>query len=186
LAPRFLKDEPGAAIVYDLRSSWATKEAIEEAGGKPIRERVGHSFMKATMREHDSPFGGELAGHFYFRRNYTADSSIMILIEALNHLRENGKTLSELVAPLERYSATGEINFHVDDKEGMIKKLAEVFSDGEIDYLDGVTVQYEDWWFNVRPSNTEPLLRLVLEARTREMMDEKKELLLSYLGTPES
>ena len=185
LAPRFLENEPGAAIVYDLRSSWATKEAIEEAGGKPIRERVGHSFMKATMREHDSPFGGELAGHFYFRRNYTADSSIMILIEALNHLRETGKPLSELVAPLERYSATGEINFHVDDKDAMIRQLAEVFSDGEIDYLDGVTVQYDDWWFNVRPSNTEPLLRLVLEGRTRELMDDKKELLLSYLGTPE-
>jgi phosphomannomutase len=185
VAPRFLRDEPGAAIVYDLRSSWATKEAIEEAGGVPIRERVGHSFMKATMREHGSPFGGELAGHFYFRRNYTADSSIMILIEVLNHLRETGKTLSELIAPLDRYSATGEINFHIDDKDAMIRLLAEVFSDGEIDHLDGVTVQYGDWWFNVRPSNTEPLLRLVLEGRTRELMDEKKELLLSYLGTPE-
>ncbi len=185
LAPRFLKDEPGATIVYDLRSSWATKEAIEEAGGVPLRERVGHSFMKATMREHNSPFGGELAGHFYFRRNYTADSSIMTLIETLNHIRETGKPLSELVAPLNRYHSTGEINFHVDDKDGMIRQLAEVFADGEIDYLDGITVQFDDWWFNVRPSNTEPLLRLVLEAKTAEFMDSKKELLLSYLGTPE-
>ncbi len=185
LAPRFLRNEPGATIVYDLRSSWATKEAIEEAGGVPLRERVGHSFMKATMREHNSPFGGELAGHFYFRRNFTADSSIMTLIETLNHIRETGKPLSELVAPLNRYHSTGEINFHVDDKEGMIRQLAEVFSDGEIDYLDGITVQFDDWWFNVRPSNTEPLLRLVLEARTAELMDAKKELLLSYLGTPE-
>jgi phosphomannomutase len=185
LAPRFLKDEPGATIVYDLRSSWATKEAIEEAGGVPVRERVGHSFIKATMRKHNSPFGGELAGHFYFRRNYTADSSIMTLIEALNHIRETGQPLSELVAPLNRYNSTGEINFHVDDKEAMIRQLAEVFSDGEIDYLDGITVQFADWWFNVRPSNTEPLLRLVLEARTREMMDAKRDLLLGYLGTPE-
>jgi phosphomannomutase len=185
VAPRFLADEPGATIVYDLRSSWATKEVIEEAGGIPVRERVGHSFMTATMREHGSPFGGELAGHFYFRRNYTADSSMMILIEVLNHLRETGKPLSELVAPLERYHATGEINFHVDDKEGMIRRLGEEFSDGEIDYLDGITVQYEDWWFNVRPSNTEPLLRLVLEGRTEALMDEKKGLLLDYLGTPE-
>jgi len=185
LAPRFLKDEPGATIVYDLRSSWATKEAIEEAGGVPLRERVGHSFMKATMRLHNSPFGGELAGHFYFRRNFTADSSIMTLIETLNHIRENGKPLSELVAPLNRYHSTGEINFHVDDKDGMIRQLAGVFADGEIDYLDGITVQFDDWWFNVRPSNTEPLLRLVLEARTAELMDAKKELLLSYLGTPE-
>ena len=185
LASRFLRDEPGATIVYDLRSSWATKEAIEEAGGVPLRERVGHSFMKATMREHNSPFGGELAGHCYFRRNFTADSSIMTLIETLNHIRETGKPLSELVAPLNRYHSTGEINFHVDDKDGMIRQLAEVFSDGEIDYLDGITVQFDDWWFNVRPSNTEPLLRLVLEARTAELMDTKKELLLSYLGTPE-
>ena len=185
LAERFLRVEPGATIVYDLRSSWATKEAIEEAGGVPLRERVGHSFMKATMREHNSPFGGELAGHFYFRRNFTADSSIMTLIETLNHIRETGKPLSELVAPLNRYHSTGEINFHVDDKDGMIRQLAEVFTDGEIDYLDGITVQFDDWWFNVRPSNTEPLLRLVLEARTAEFMDAKKELLLSYLGTPE-
>jgi len=185
LAPRFLREEPGATIVYDLRSSWATKEAIEEAGGVPLRERVGHSFMKATMRKHNSPFGGELAGHFYFRRNFTADSSIMTLIETLNHIRETGKPLSELVAPLNRYNSTGEINFHVDDKDGMIRQLAEVFSDGEIDYLDGITVQFDEWWFNVRPSNTEPLLRLVLEAKTAELMESKKELLLSYLGTPE-
>jgi phosphomannomutase len=185
LAPRFLRDEPGAAIVYDLRSSWATKEAIVEAGGVPVRERVGHSFMKATMREHDAPFGGELAGDFYFRCHYTADSSIGTVIEVLNHIRETGVPLSESVEPLSRYFSTGEINFEVDDKEGMIRHLAEVFASGEIDYVDGITVQFEDWWFNVRPSNTEPLLRLVLEGRTRQLMDEKKELLLSYLGTPE-
>jgi len=185
LAPRFLRDEQGAAIIYDLRSSWATKEAIEEAGGVPIRERVGHSFMKATMRRHNSPFGGELAGHFYFRDNYTADSSIMALIEVLCTLRETGKPLSELVAPLRRYFPTGEINFHVDDKEGMIRRLEKDFSDGEIDFVDGITVQYDDWWFNVRPSNTEPLLRLVLEARTAELREEKKAVLLGYLGEPE-
>jgi len=185
LAPRFLRSEPGATIVYDLRSSWATKEAIEEAGGVAVRERVGHSFMKATMRAHNSPFGGELAGHFYYRRNFTADSSIMTVIEVLNHLRETGRGLAELIQPLERYHATGEINFRVEDKEGMIRELAEAFADGEIDYLDGITVQYADWWFNVRPSNTEPFLRLVLEARTREVMEAKRDLLLTYLGTPE-
>jgi phosphomannomutase len=184
LAPRFLRKEPGAVIVYDLRSSWATREAIEEAGGKPVRERVGHSFMKATMRRYNSPFGGELAGHFYYRDNYTADSSILTLVHILNTLRESGRPLSELIAPLDRYFATGEINFRVEDKEGMIRHLAEVFSDGEIDYLDGITVQYRDWWFNVRPSNTEPLLRLVLEARTRELMEAKKTRLLEILGDP--
>jgi phosphomannomutase len=186
LAPRFLRDDPGSVIVYDLRSSWSTKEAIEEAGGKPVRERVGHSFIKATMREHDSPFGGELAGHFYYRRNYTADSSIGTVIEVLNHLRETGKPLSQLVAPLKRYFATGEINFKIEDKEGMMRHLGEVFSDGEIDHLDGITVQYDDWWFNVRPSNTEPYLRMVLEARTRELMERKRDLLLEHLGTPEA
>jgi len=185
LAPRFLRDDPGSVIVYDLRSSWSTKEAIEEAGGVAVRERVGHSFIKATMRKHDSPFGGELAGHFYYRRNYTADSSIGTVIEVLNHLRETGKPLSELVAPLKRYFATGEINFKVDDKDGMIRTLAEHFADGEIDYLDGITVQYADWWFNVRPSNTEPYLRLVLEARTAALMAEKRGVLLGFLGTPE-
>jgi len=185
LAPRFLRDDPGSVIVYDLRSSWSTKEAIEEAGGVAVRERVGHSFIKATMREHDSPFGGELAGHFYYRRNYTADSSIGTVIEVRNHPRETGKPLSELVAPLKRYFATGEINFKVDDKDGMIRTLAEHFADGEIDYLDGITVQYADWWFNVRPSNTEPYLRLVLEARTAALMAEKRGVLLGFLGTPE-
>ncbi|HSN57345.1 MAG TPA: phosphomannomutase/phosphoglucomutase [Candidatus Sulfomarinibacteraceae bacterium] len=186
LAPRFLRDDPGAVIVYDLRSSWATKEAIEEAGGRAVRERVGHSFIKATMRKHDSPFGGELAGHFYYRRHYTADSSIGTVIEVINHLRETGRPLSELIAPLKRYHATGEINFQVEDKEGMIRHLAEVFAGGEIDYLDGITVQFDDWWFNVRPSNTEPYLRLVLEARSRELMEAKRALMLEHLGTPES
>lgn len=185
LAPRFLRDNPGAAIAYDLRSSWSTKEAIEEAGGIAIRERVGHSFIKATMRKHDSPFGGELAGHFYYRWNYTADSSIGTVIEVLNHLRETGQPLSELVAPLKRYFATGEINFKVDDKQAMIARLAEIFADGEIDYLDGITVQYDDWWFNVRPSNTEPYLRMVLEARTEALMLDKKRELLGILGDPE-
>jgi phosphomannomutase len=138
------------------------------------------------MREHNSPFGGELAGHFYFRRNFTADSSIMTLIETLNHIRETGQSLSALVAPLSRYSSTGEINFHVDDKDSMIRHLAGDFSEGEIDYVDGITVQFDDWWFNVRPSNTEPLLRLVLEARSQDLMNEKKDLLLGYLGTPET
>jgi Phosphomannomutase len=184
LAPRFLRSEPGAAIVYDLRSSWATREAIEEAGGVPVRERVGHSFMKATMRKLNSPFGGELAGHFYYRANYTADSSLLTVIQLLNHLRETGKPLSGLIAPLDRYFATGEINFRVDDKQAMIRRLGEIFADGEIDYLDGITVQYADWWFNVRPSNTEPLLRLVLEARTRDLMEAKKADLLAILGTP--
>jgi len=184
LAPRYLRKEPGAAIIYDLRSSWATREAIEAAGGKPVRERVGHSFMKATMRKLGSPFGGELAGHFYHRANFTADSTLLTLVEVLNHLRETGRPLSELIAPLKRYFTTGEINFRVEDKEAMIRRLAELFADGRIDYLDGITVEYDDWWFNVRPSNTEPLLRLVLEARSAELCEESKRRMLEILGDP--
>ncbi len=185
LAPRYLRREPGAVIAYDLRSSWATPEAIREAGGTPVRERVGHSFMKATMRRHGSPFGGELAGHFYFRDNFTADCSLLTVVQIVNHLRETGRPLSELVRPLRRYFTTGEVNFHVEDKQGMIRRLAADFGDGRVDYLDGITVEFGDWWFNVRPSNTEPLLRLVLEARTRPLMEEKRQLLLGYLGDPE-
>ncbi len=186
LAGPVLERFPGSSIVYDVRSSWATKEAIEKAGGIPVRERVGHSFMKATMRRIDSPFGGELAGHFYWRANFTADSSMITTIELVNVLRREGKALSELLEPLRRYAGTGEVNFHVDDKEGMIRRLAEIFSDGKIDYVDGISVEYSDWWFNVRPSNTEPLLRLVMEARTPERLAVMKARMLGILGTPEA
>lgn len=186
LAGPMLERFPGAPIVYDIRSSWATKEAIDRAGGRPVRERVGHSFMKATMRRLDSPFGGELAGHFYYKENFTADSSFITLVEVLNVMRAAGKPLSKLLAPLRRYHGTGEINFHVEDKERAIRQLGEVFADAQIDYLDGITAQYQDWWFNVRPSNTEPLLRLVLEARTPELLASARERLLSILGPPES
>jgi phosphomannomutase len=185
LAGPMLERHPGAAIVYDIRSSWATREAIAAGGGRPIRERVGHSFMKATMRRLDSPFGGELAGHFYYRDNFFADSSLITVIEVLNAVRRAGVPLAELLEPFRRYHGTGEINFHVEDKEGMIRRLAGEFADGKADDLDGITVEYPDWWFNVRPSNTEPLLRLVLEARTAERLDEARRRLLAILGTPE-
>jgi phosphomannomutase len=185
LAGPMLERFPGAPIVYDIRSSRATKEAIEAAGGTAVRERVGHSFMKATMRRIDSPFGGELAGHFYYRENYFADSSLITVIEVLNVLRRHGRTLSELLDPFRRYARTGEINFHVEDKEAMIHRLAQIFADGAINYLDGITVDYPDWWFNVRPSNTEPLLRLVMEAKTQAQLNEAKQRLLGILGEPE-
>jgi phosphomannomutase len=137
------------------------------------------------MRRLGSPFGGELAGHFYYRANYFADSSLITVIEVLNELRRSGRTLAELLGPLRRYVGTGEINFHVEDKAGMIARLAETFADGEIDYVDGISVQYPDWWFNVRPSNTEPLLRLVMEARAADQLAIHKARLLSMLGSPE-
>jgi phosphomannomutase len=185
LAGPMLERHPGAAIVYDIRSSWATREAIAVAGGRPVRERVGHSFMKATMRRLDSPFGGELAGHFYYRDNFFADSSLITVIEVLNAVRRAGRPLGALLEPYRSYHGTGEINFHVEDKDGMIRRLAAEFADASADYLDGITVEYADWWFNVRPSNTEPLLRLVLEARTAELLDQARRRLLAILGAPE-
>ncbi len=176
--------EPGKHVLFDLRSSRAVAEYIEEAGGIPVRERVGHSFMKATLREKDGIFGGELAGHYYFRDCYNADCAILAVVEILNVLWHTGKSMSELAAPLLRYSKTPEINFQVEDKQGKMDALAERYADAEIDYLDGITIQYADWWCNVRPSNTEPYLRLVLEASTPEEMERRRDELIEQLGQP--
>ena len=185
LAPGVLARERGATIVYDLRSSWALREEILSHGGVPRRERVGHSFLKAAMRETNAPFGGELSGHSYYRDNYFCDNAVITLLEVLTVLSAHPeRSFSELVKPLRRYYATGEVNFEVKDKAGMIKRLARTFSDGKVDFLDGVTVEYADWWFNCRPSNTEPLLRLCLEAKTEQLRDEKYEELIGILGEP--
>jgi phosphomannomutase len=179
-----LERHPGSAVLYDLRSSRALAEYVREKGGEPIRERVGHSFMKATLRKHDGVFGGELAGHYYFRDAYYADSSILAVVEVLNLLRKSGKPMSELVAPLRRYAKSPEINFEVEDKQGKIDELARRYADGEIDYLDGISVRYPSWWFNVRPSNTEPYLRLVLEADTPAELERRRGELTELLGEP--
>ena len=179
-----LAREPGKAVLFDLRSSRAVAEYIAERGGIPVRERVGHSFMKATLRKRHGIFGGELAGHYYFRDHFYADCAILAVIEVLNLLRTQGEPLSRLVAPLKRYAKSPEINFVVEDKQGMIERLAERYQDAEIDYLDGVTFQYPTWWANVRPSNTEPYLRLVLEARDPAELASRRAELESLLGTP--
>lgn len=184
IAGELLERDPGKSIVYDLRSSRAVAEYIEEHGGKPIRERVGHSFIKATLRGNDGIFGGELAGHYYFQETYTADNSLLAVFEILNLLWKSGKPLSELVAPLLRYAKSEETNFQVEDKQGKIDTLAELHKGAEVDFLDGITVQYPNWWFNVRPSNTEPYLRLVAEAETPELLNEKMAELMDLLGEP--
>jgi phosphomannomutase len=186
IAGELLAKEPGKHVVYDLRSSRATPEWIREKGGIPVRERVGHSFMKATLRRLGGIMGGELAGHYYFRDMYHADSALLAVVHVLNLLWESGQKMSQLVAPLHRYAKSPEINFEVEDKEGMMRALASRYSNGEIDHLDGVTVQYPDWWFNVRPSNTEPLLRLVLEAQTPEDLAKRERELIGQLGEPVS
>jgi phosphomannomutase len=193
LAPEFVT-EPGTPIVYDLRSSWAVREEIEGAGGEAIRDRVGHSFIKATMRERGAVFGGELSGHFYFQANHTCDSGIIAMVTALNFLNDpstRNTSVSDLLADLRRYHATGEINFHVADKDAAIAALKERYHDGRHDELDGITIEYGDlgdddwWWFNVRASNTEPLLRLNLEAASAAQRDRGRDELISILGTPE-
>ncbi len=195
LAREFLRQRPGAPIVYDLRSSWVVKEEIARAGGVPIRDRVGHSFIKATMRDRGAVFGGELSGHFYFADNFTTDSGVIAMVSALNLLgREEHRDvpLSRLVADLRRYHPTGEINFRVPDKDAAIGELKRRFADGRQDELDGITVEYGElgdadwWWFNVRASNTEPLLRLNLEAATAAVRDRRRDELVALLGEPEA
>ncbi len=175
---------PGSHVIYDLRSSRAVAEYILEKGGQPVRERVGHSFIKATLREKDGIFGGELAGHYYFKDNYYADCAVLAVVEVLNLLWKGDRALSEHVEPLLRYAKSLEINFEVEDKAAKIEELAEKYADGQIDYLDGISVAYPDWWFNVRPSNTEPFLRLVLEAASDSDLDDRRAELQSILGEP--
>jgi phosphomannomutase len=184
MVPYFLKKEPRATIIYDLRSSWIVKEEIQKYGGTPRRDRVGHVFMKKTLRDTHGIAGGELSGHYYYRDNYYADSALITLAHVLNILYQAQKPLSEIVAPLKKYFASGEINFKVDDKEAMMQELVKKYKDGQYDDLDGVTIQYKDWWFNCRPSNTEPLLRLNVEAKTKELLNSKLKELENLIGHP--
>ncbi len=182
LAQDMLRRHPRAAIVYDLRSSKAVPEMIAEAGGRPIRCRVGHVFMKQKMADHDAVFGGELSGHFYFRENFYADSGAIALAAVTSAMARAGRPLSELVAPARRYAQSGEINFETEDKEATIEELKDAYSQALVDELDGVTVDLGTWWFNVRPSNTEPLLRLNLEGPDEEAVIARIDEVSQYLG----
>ncbi len=182
MAPYFLKIKPKSTIVYDLRSSRVVAEEIIKHGGTPRRERVGHSFMKKALRDSHAVFGGELSGHFYYSDNFHTDSALITLVHVLNIIGEADVTISELIKPLRRYHSSGEINFKVDDKQTKLEELARRYGDGQIDHLDGVTIGYKDWWFNSRPSNTEPLLRLNVEAKTKELLDEKLSEIKAQLG----
>nr|HRC84700.1 phosphomannomutase/phosphoglucomutase [Thermoanaerobaculia bacterium] len=184
IAGELLADNPGKTVVYDLRSSRAVAEYIREKGGVPVRERVGHSFIKATLRRDDGIFGGELAGHYYFRANYFADCSLLAVFEILNLMWKAGKPFSQIVAPLHRYAKSEEINFEVEDKAEKMRAFEAQYAGGQIDHLDGVTVQFPSWWANVRPSNTEPYLRLVLEAATPQELFTRRMELIELLGEP--
>jgi len=182
MVPYFLKAEPKSTVVYDLRSSLVVTEEILKNAGTPRRERVGHAFMKKAMRDSHALFGGELSGHFYYRDNYYADSGMITLVHVLNIVSEARMPISELIKPLRRYFSSGELNFKVEDKQAKMDELARRYSDGQIDNFDGVTVRYKQWWFNCRPSNTEPLLRLNVEAGTRELLTEKLSEIEKQLG----
>jgi len=184
LAPYFLKESPGATIVHDIRSSRVVAEEVRKAGGMPRRERSGHAFLKKTLASSKAVFGGELSGHYYFRENEFCDSGMIAFAEVINVLNRTGKRLSELVAPLRRYANSGERSFRCGDPKKTIKRLADRYSDADIDFLDGITAQYEDWWFNVRPGTTEPLLRLSLEATDAAMLDAKLAEVCPLLGKP--
>jgi phosphomannomutase len=181
VAGRVLDKEPGATIVHNLICSRVVRETIVGRGGKPVRTRVGHSLIKKVMAETGAAFGGEHSGHYYFRDNFRADSGLICALVVLEVLSLAGRPMSEVLAPLRRYWNSGEINTEVADQRGKIEELAKAYSDGTQDSVDGLTVEYEDWWFNVRPSNTEPLLRLNVEAVNPELGETKTGELLGLI-----
>jgi phosphomannomutase len=171
VAKGILEKEPGATILYNLICSHAVPEVIRENGGHPVRTRVGHSFIKAVMAETGAAFGGEHSAHYYFRDNFRADSGSIAALVVLEQISKAGVALSALRKPFDRYAASGEINTTVDDAAAVIERVAAAYPDGAQDRVDGLSVDNGDWWFNLRPSNTEPLLRLNLEAATRQACD---------------
>ena len=180
IAEDLLSEEKGV-IFYDLRSSWSVKEVIEENGGTPLMSRVGHAFIKQQMRDHNAIFAGELSGHYYFRDNFFTESSAMAVLCVANIVSKTGKKLSELVAPIQRYFASGEINSTVEDSDAVLDMIRNDYSDGKMFELDGISSEYEDWWLNVRTSNTEPLVRLNLEAKTEALMSAKRDDVLAKI-----
>ncbi len=182
LAEALLLREPGAAILYDLRASRAVPDTIRGRGGVPLVNRVGHAFFKQRMRREPVLFGGEVSGHYYFRDNFNADSGFIPALLVLDLLARKHATLAELLQPLrERYFISGEINSTVDDVDAVLRRLTEIYSDGTVATVDGISVDYPHWHFNVRPSNTEPLVRLNLGADERALMEEKRDAVLAVI-----
>jgi phosphomannomutase len=182
VADMLLRGHPGSTILYNLICSRGVPELIGARGGKPVRTRVGHSIIKAVMREENAIFGGEHSGHFYFRDHYFADSGLIALLVVLELISRENKPVSELLRPLDRRFRSGEINSHVADVPAKLEELERAYRDAdEIDHLDGVTIQYKDWWCNIRPSNTEPLLRLNIEADSSALLARKREELLARI-----
>src|SRR5919199_3865325 len=184
VAKNVLEKEPGAAIVYSAVCSKALPELVQREGGRPIRTKAGHSIIKPQMRKHNAAFGGEHSGHFYFRDNYFADSGIIAMLTIAELVGRQQGPISELLTPIDPYVRSGEINSEVEDQEATLRKVEDHFSEYEdvkIDHLDGLTVDSGEWWFNLRPSNTEPLLRLNVEAKVKETMEHRRDELLELI-----
>jgi phosphomannomutase len=185
LAEAFLIKHPGSTVIYDLRASYAVKDIVARFGGTALMNRVGHAFIKRRMREDNAIFGGEVTGHYYFRDNFYADNGFIPALLILELMSRKGQTLAQLLAPLrEQYFISGEINTKVSSMSVCDEKIAgltQQYHDAKVYQLDGVSVEYPDWHFNVRPSNTEPLLRLNLEGKTPELMAEKRDEVLAYI-----
>jgi len=182
LGQYYLEKYPAAKILYDVRASWAVPELITAAGGTPLMERVGHAFIKERMSNEGAVFAGEVTGHYYFKDFNYADSGIIPSLIILEMLSKKQKKMSELLAPLEStYFISGEINTRVADVKAVLAKLAERYHDGEHGHMDGLSVTYPDWHFNVRGSNTEPLLRLNLEGRTKALMEQRRDEVLAIV-----
>jgi phosphomannomutase len=182
-AEAVLVKEPGAKVIYDVRASWAVPETIEGRGGVPLMNRVGHAFIKQRMREEGAAFAGEVSGHYYFRGFTQADSGVIPFLLMLERISTDGRKLSEILQPFrDRYFITGELNTPVPDVDAKLREIEERFGpEGRVSHLDGVSVDADDWHMNVRPSNTEPLLRLNLEARTPELMERKRDEVLAVI-----
>jgi phosphomannomutase len=187
LAQSLLRKNPNSthpeAILYDVRASWAVPDTVKQAGGVAYVNRVGHAFFKTRMRKEGSLFGGEVSGHYYFRDFYCADSGTLPALLVLEMLCREGVRMSELLAPFhERYFISGEVNSEVEDQAGKMEEIAALYSDARQERLDGISIEYEDWHFNVRPSNTEPLLRLCLESLvSREDMERRRDEVLALI-----
>ncbi len=181
IAEFFLAREPGARILYDLRSGRVVAETIQSFGGTGKRCRVGHAFIKAQMREEGALFAGELSGHYYFRDLGYTDCGLMAMIAMANVLFMNGKPLSSLVLPLMKYHSTGELNLQVTRGDAIIAVLEARYADAKTDRLDGLTIEYDSWWFNLRSSNTEPVIRLNIEADSQSLLDQKKDEVIGLI-----
>ena len=181
LAEYFLEKNPGKGVAYNVICSKSVPEFIKKWGGNPIRTPVGFLNVQKGILKNNGIMGGELSGHYCFKDNFYSDSGMIAFLTLLQIISASGKKVSEIARELSPYAKSAEINFEVENKEKIINKIKEKYSDGKQDYLDGVTVEYKNWWFNIRPSQTEPFLRLTIEADTKEILDQKKKELLAII-----